>query len=89
MHHQTLLFCDQWIRNELSNKQRAPLKAAQQSKVKGHITQTHKGDNVGVGEVLLTAKCQLGSKTCGMLSEVKVKRDERMRGCSVSRSEGL
>lgn len=89
MHHQTFLFSHQWIRNDLSNKRRAPLKT-HESEVKGHIAQTHKGDNVGVWGVLrLTAKGHPGSKTRGMLSELKVRTDERMRGCGVSWSEGL
>lgn len=55
--------------------QLAPLKADLKVKLKD----THIKEIMWVpGVLLLTGKCQLGSKKCGMLCEVKVKRDERM-----------
>lgn len=48
--------------------------------LKVKLKDTHMKEIMWVpGVLLLTGKGQLRSKKCGMLSEVKVKRDERMR----------
>lgn len=64
MHHQSLLFRDQWI---------GKIESRLKSKVKGH---THEGDNVGAWGPSFNRQ---RSARVQKVWDVKVKRDERMR----------